>query len=313
MNNPNADSILIVDDNSKNLQVLADILRNRNYRVALAKDGFKALKFIDKRKPDLILLDVMMPEIDGFETCRRLSADPRTEDIPIIFISALTDTLDKVKGFEAGGVDYITKPFQKEEVLARVKTHLELKRSREELKIAYEKLQKAYEELETAAKTDSLTRLSNRRDIIEKMKYEITKSDRNSQPFAIILSDIDDFKQINDEYGHDCGDYVLVRVSEIIRMKIRRQDTVARWGGEEFLFLLPETNLKGGLVVAEMIKETIAQNRFEYDGHVLKVTMTYGISEFIRNEDIDNCIKKADEALYRGKNSGKNCVVASEG
>ena len=139
-------SVLIVDDNSKNLQVLADILRAKNYRVATSKDGFKALNFVSKRKPDIILLDIMMPDMDGYEVCRRLKDDANTRDIPVIFISALTDTADKVKGFQAGGVDYITKPFQKEEVFARVDAHLKLKRAQEDLK-------KANYELKTANTT----------------------------------------------------------------------------------------------------------------------------------------------------------------
>ncbi len=136
-------SVLIVDDNSKNLQILADILRSRNFKVATAKDGFKALKFIDKMEPDIILLDIMMPEMDGFEVSRRLKSKEATKDIPIIFISALNGTSDKVKGFRAGGVDYITKPFQEEEVFARVNAHLKLKLAREELKTANELLRTA--------------------------------------------------------------------------------------------------------------------------------------------------------------------------
>ncbi|MDM8536769.1 hybrid sensor histidine kinase/response regulator [Desulfobacterales bacterium HSG17] len=136
-------SVLLVDDNSQNLQVLADILRNRNYKVATAKSGLKALKFISKKKPDLVLLDIMMPEIDGFEVCRRLKENHETNDIPIIFISALTSTDDKLKGFESGGVDYITKPFQKEEVLARVNAHLKLKQTQKALKTANERLETA--------------------------------------------------------------------------------------------------------------------------------------------------------------------------
>lgn len=143
MNKMPISSVLIVDDNSQNLQVLADILRNKNYKVATAKSGIKALHFINKRKPDLVLLDIMMPEIDGFEVCRRLKENKETADIPIIFISALTSTEDKLKGFKTGGVDYITKPFQKEEVLARVNAHLKLKKTQKALIKANEKLKTA--------------------------------------------------------------------------------------------------------------------------------------------------------------------------
>ncbi len=304
-------SVLIVDDNSKNLQVLADILGGEHYKVALAKDGGKALTFVRKRRPDLILLDIMMPHLDGFEVCKQLKADTETRDIPVIFISALTDTQDKLRGFRAGGVDYVTKPFQKEEVLARVKTHLELKRSQEALKTAYFKLHKAYEELEIAARTDSLTQLSNRRDMMDKIKYEKKKTDRSSKPFALILADIDNFKNFNDQYGHDCGDYVLVTVSEIIRNRVRRQDTAARWGGEEFLLLLPETEVEGAKTLAASIQQALAEQTMRYDQDQFQVTLTLGISICHGGTDIDHCIKAADEALYDGKRAGKNRIFLS--
>lgn len=143
MENEFQPSVLIVDDTMENLQVLAEMLRDKHYKVAIAKDGMKALNFVSKRKPDLILLDIMMPEMDGFEVCRRLKSDPEAKEIPVIFISALADTADKLKGFEVGGIDYITKPFKREEVFARVKTHLDLK-------LSLEALQKANESLEIA-------------------------------------------------------------------------------------------------------------------------------------------------------------------
>lgn len=299
-------SVLIVDDNPKNLQVLASILRTCKYKVAMVKDGIKAIKFIKSRKPDLILLDIMMPDIDGFEVCEKLKQDDSTKDIPVIFISALAEIEDKVKGFEAGGVDYITKPFQQQEVIARVQTHLELRN-------AYEKLEKAYKDLDIAARTDSMTKLSNRRDIIEKMKYEKRKSERSGKPFSLVLSDIDDFKLFNDNYGHDCGDFILVTVADIIRSEIRKQDTAARWGGEEFLILLPETDIRGGEIVAENIRQSLVSNIFKYNDYPHKIGMTFGVSTFISNEQsIDDCIKMADEALYKGKNSGKDCVILYE-
>ncbi len=299
-------SILIIDDNAQNLQILADILRCNNYKVAMVKDGIKALNFISKIKPDIILLDIMMPGIDGFEVCSILKKDNNTKEIPVIFVSALTDIADKVRGFKAGGVDYITKPFQKEEVLARVNTHVQLKYSQEELKRAYHILKKTCEELDYASKTDSLTRLSNRLDIIEKIK-----SQRSGKPFSLILCDIDNFKNFNDRYGHDCGDFVLISVANLMRCSVREQDTVARWGGEEFLLLLPETDLNGSRVVAEKIKAELADKCYEYNNLKIQISMTFGISLFDTGDSIDKCVKKADKALYKGKKSGKNCIVLS--
>jgi diguanylate cyclase (GGDEF)-like protein len=278
----------------------------------MVKDGFRALNFVAKKAPDLILTDIVMPEMDGFEVCRRLKSDENTKDIPLIFISALNNIPQKVKAFQLGGLDYITKPFQKEEVLARVRTHLELKHSREELKLSYQKLQKAYHELELAARTDSLTKLSNRRDIVEKIEHEKNKNEESGKPFSLILSDIDNFKEFNDEYGHDCGDFILISVAELMRSEIRQQDSAARWGGEEFLILLPETDLKGGEIVAEAIRCDLSDRHYQYGSYDLRISMTFGISSYSPSQSIDRCIRMADEALYRGKKAGKNCIVLSE-
>ncbi len=311
MDDPRRPAVLIVDDNSRNLQVLADILRSRRFRVGMAKDGFKALEFMRRVTPDIILLDVMMPEMDGYEVCRRIKADPDVRPVPVIFISALNAAEDKVKGFQAGGVDYIAKPFHREEVLARVDTHIELKRAREDLEAAYAAVKDANRKLEIAARTDSLTRISNRRDIIEKIEYESVRSRRSGKPFSLILADIDNFKMVNDAYGHDCGDYVLVGVSDTIRSRLRKQDIVSRWGGEEFLLLLPETEAAGARKAAGVIRKALSDKPFEYEARRLTVTMTYGVSSYAAGNSIDDCIKKADEALYKGKSMGKDCIVVS--
>ncbi len=304
-------SVLVVDDNARNLQVLGNILKTSGFRVGLAMDAERAFRFTGKIKPDLVLLDVMMPDMDGYQVCGKLKADPGTREIPVIFISALNEAEDKVRGFEAGGVDYITKPFHQEEVLARIRTHIELKRTREQLKAAFEELQRVNARLESAARTDTLTRISNRRDITEKMAYESARSVRNGRPFSLILADIDDFKRINDSYGHDCGDQVLVHVARTIRSRLRKQDVLARWGGEEFLMLLPETGATGAGSVAEAIQGELRDHRFEHDGRPLSVSMTYGISVFSPENSVEQCIKLADEALYQGKGAGKDRIVIS--
>jgi diguanylate cyclase (GGDEF)-like protein len=156
-----------------------------------------------------------------------------------------------------------------------------------------------------------LTRLSNRRDFLEKFQHEKGRFDRNRKPFAVVLGDIDDFKSVNDQYGHDCGDFALVNISSLMKSMVRKQDIIGRWGGEEFILLLPESPLDGGKRVAEEIRKKIAANTFNFNGNKFSVTMTFGISEFNATSDIDTCIKKADEALYSGKQKGKNCVVLS--
>jgi diguanylate cyclase (GGDEF)-like protein len=313
-------TILLVDNDPTNLSVLVDFLDETGFETQVAQSGKGALRQLAYAQPDLILLDIMMPGLDGFETCRRLKANEATKDIPVIFMTALSEPIDKVKGLEVGGVDYITKPFNMAELLARVKTHLELRRYREELKRYIQQLENANEalresqkELEIAARTDPLTHLSNRRDIIEKIEYEQIRFERSQRPFTLIIGDIDNFKRFNDTYGHDCGDFILVSVAKIMQAMIRKQDRLARWGGEEFLFFLPETELEGGRIVAEKIRAEIASQVYPFKAHTLSVTMTYGVSVFNKDSmSIDDCIKKADQALYQGKAQGKNCVVLSE-
>ena len=175
---------------------------------------------------------------------------------------------------------------------------------------AHGQLENTHEQLIESARTDPLTELSNRRDIIEKIEYEQIRFERSKNSFVIIIGDLDFFKSINDKYGHDCGDYVLKEVAQIMRSTIRKQDIVSRWGGEEFLLLLPETPLEGGKVAAEKIRKKIENSGLKYNNDFLSVTITFGVSVYDNVMEIDDCIKKADQALYRGKHKGRNCVVA---
>jgi diguanylate cyclase (GGDEF)-like protein len=178
----------------------------------------------------------------------------------------------------------------------------------EQIEKQKEKLSIAYKQVELLARTDSLTGLSNRRDFYEKFRDEIHRFERNGKSFSILLGDIDDFKSINDRYGHDCGDFVLTSISGIMRSMIRKQDIVARWGGEEFILLLPEAPLQGGIKVAESIRSRMEKEIFQFNNHELSITLTFGVSEYEGAIGIDACIKKADEGLLSGKQKGKNRV-----
>ncbi len=173
-------------------------------------------------------------------------------------------------------------------------------------------LVKIHREMEILATIDSLTKLLNRRSMLEKIDHEKMRCERSGFPFTIIMTDIDNFKFFNDKHGHDCGDFVLVSIANIMMKIIRKQDFVARWGGEEFLLLLPDTNLSGGQIIAEKIREIVAGEIYKYDSLELSVTMTFGVCAYEFPMDIEECIKKADTALYKGKESGKNCVVLSD-
>ena len=204
--------ILIVDDNPENIAVLFEFLTKQSLEVLIAQDGESALQIAKEEQPYLILLDILMSGMNGFETCQHFKADSDLSDIPVIFITALSDTASKLKGFEMGGVDYITKPFELEEVLARVKTHLTIYHLQRELRAKEEELEKANQQLRALATIDELTQIANRRSFNERFHYEWHRLKRERLPLSLIMGDIDYFKQYNDTFGHLAGDHVLLVV-----------------------------------------------------------------------------------------------------
>jgi len=306
--------VLVADDTVHNLQYLGTVIEECDYEPILANCGLQVLEFVRSVKPDIILLDVIMPDINGYDVCRKLKADPETAEIPVIFITAKKNEEDIVEGFEAGGVDYIAKPFNSKELISRLKTHIELKISRDKLKEYVKKIEKMMNELEHLSRTDYLTGLFNRMSFYDHVNYELKRFKRNQKPFAIVLADIDHFKSINDTYGHDCGDYILKTIAAISKQTMREQDVITRWGGEEFLLMLPETELKGALVVLERLKKNISGFNFVYGikEQKIQVTLTYGVYFYDGSKTIEEVIRLADRALYKGKAKGKNCIVLHE-
>jgi diguanylate cyclase (GGDEF)-like protein len=247
--------------------------------------------------------------MDGFETYKKMKDHKKFNDVPVIFLTAKVDIDSVVNGFELGAVDYIRKPFNGLELKARVRTHVELKKMREELEEKNKSLSDAYEKLEIIATTDPLTKLFNRRIITKKLEEEQIRFERNNNPFSIIITDIDFFKKVNDTYGHNCGDFILKSIADILKNTSRRQDSVSRWGGEEFLLLLPETNAKGAAALAEKLRSKIENITFDNGESQVKVTLTFGVNVYDKVQNIDTLISKADSALYEGKEKGRNCVV----
>ena len=307
--------ILIVDDSPVEIKIIRSFLGDE-YEILEAISGERALELANEKKPDLILLDIIMPGIDGFSVCKVLKAELATADIPVIFITAVADSQSVVKGFEAGGQDYITKPFYSPELCARIKVHLDLKKSKEtllkyakELEAKNEKLNELLAKIETTAMTDFLTGLANRWCMTKRIKAEVARLKRNQGKGTLILGDIDNFKKINDTYGHDCGDLVLKDVANMMNSVLREEDVLARWGGEEFLLMLPDVDLTGGKAAAEKIRRVIETAVFRYEEKRFSVTITLGVAELDQKLGVDASIKNADEALYSGKNMSKNCVV----
>lgn len=301
--------ILIVDDQPANLKVLLFFLKQNNFKVHIAENGARALQALKNHQPDLILLDVMMPGMDGFETCRRIKSSPETASIPIIFMTALDSIDDKVTGFNAGGVDYITKPFQQIEVLARITTHNVLRKQKQQLEKVQRELIAQKKLLEEISITDDLTGLHNRRYLNNVLEHEFQCSARHNSELTCLLFDLDHFKQVNDNYGHEFGDNVLRAFASILKTSLRKADFAFRFGGEEFLILLPLTNLKGAQQAAEKIRlHTEATNNIGID---LSITVSVGLSS-VKDHAVKSCddlINFADCALYRAKDNGRNQVI----
>lgn len=304
MDSPPA-NILIVDDVEDNLEILGDILTFNGYEIQTARSGEAALKRAQDSRPDLILLDILMPGMDGFEVCTRLKTDESTRDIPVIFVSSMTDIDSKVMGFKLGGVDYINKPFQHAEILVRVNTHITMLRLRKHL-------EEQNAELERLANTDYLTDLYNRRRFFHAAEEELAEATRNGLPISITLIDLDHFKQVNDTHGHLVGDRVLIHVAQLIRSRCRKNDVAARYGGEEFAILHPALDRQSAFLVAERIRKEVEGTPFLYEQDEIGVTLSAGVvdTDVCKNYlKIDDVLAWADIALYRAKDAGRNQVV----
>ncbi len=297
--------ILIVDDERSNIQVLNAILQEE-YDISVALNGEQALKrTLGEKKPDLILLDVQMSGMDGFEVCRRIVSNPETQDIPVIFITAMTNEKDEEKGFALGAVDYITKPFGPAVVLARIKAHLELKRKRDILK--------------SLSTQDGLTGLANRRRLEDFFEFQWHGCVRSGEPISVIMADIDHFKLYNDHYGHTAGDDCLREVASTLASQVTRQtDLVARYGGEEFACVLPSTDFPGAMAVADKMRLAVQNlgipHGFSSTAECITVSLgvatAYPKAHGLSSREL---FQMADAALYAAKSGGRNRVEGSDG
>lgn len=418
--------LLVVDDTPENLQLLTDLLREQGYVVRAALNGELALKAIVQQLPDLILLDIKMPGMDGFEVCTQLKRRPESRDIPIIFIGALSDVQDKVRAFEMGGADCIAKPFQESEVLVRIRTQLHLVEATKALKESEElsrsllesvaegivgvdnegkatfinpaaaellgytaeeiighavhekihyahadgvpypvkdcpmlraihencsvrvdgeflwrksgscfpviynshpvhingevigavvsftditKLRQNEETLRRLLVTDQLTGIFNRIQLDEVLAAELVRSMRYERSFSLIMMDIDDFKSVNDTYGHLVGDEVLKAMAKILQSRIRATDTLGRWGGEEFMVVCPEIGLEQAAQLAELLRVSIEGTAFPGPG---EKTASFGVAAYRKGDTFEILVERADKALYQAKDAGKNRVMLDD-
>ncbi len=304
--------ILIVDDTPENLEIAGSILARDHYDIYIADNGQMALDLARNNVFDLILLDIMMPGLDGLATCEQLKKIPTSRDVPVVFLSARAEIDSVVKGFAMGAVDYVRKPFNPVELLARVRTHVELRQFREQVEIKNMELERALAYARSLARTDELTGLLNRREINALVEYEIVRAERNKREFAIVIADIDFFKVINDVHGHLVGDSVLQEIARLLSQNVRAQDFVSRWGGEEFLLLLPETNAEEAMDLANRLRLAVGSYPFNGNDSIFYTTMSFGVCGHEAGITLTALLDKADKALYQGKNSGRNKVVLSE-
>jgi diguanylate cyclase (GGDEF)-like protein len=295
-----AQRILIVDDHPANVLALEAVLGGE-YRVLFATGGAEALDTAAALVPDLILLDVQMPDIDGFEVCRRLKAVHALREIPVIFVTVRSGEDDQALGLETGAIDYITKPFNPALVRLRVRNHLEMKRLRDQLY--------------NLSFLDGLTGVCNRRAFDDAFHREWHRAHRSGFPLSIVFLDVDLFKDFNDCHGHKAGDECLARVATVLSRCLQRPaDIVARYGGEEFVVLLPETGIRGALVAAERMRASVMQAAIPHArSHVAPcVTVSAGVSSIVPPDGVPPgaLIEQADRAMYRAKAEGRNRVCA---
>jgi diguanylate cyclase (GGDEF)-like protein len=306
-----SDIILIIDDNKTNIGTLSAVLESFGFQTITARNGKMGIRRAVFSKPDLILLDVMMPGLNGFETCSLLKTDEGAKNIPVIFMTALADMESKLQAFEAGGVDYITKPFEEAEVLARVKTHLTIRRLQQELEARNR-------ELAALAHLDGLTKIANRRYFDQSINQEWKRMRRKKGCISLIFIDIDEFKLYNDFYGHQAGDECLKQVARLFDQASQRPaDMAARYGGEEFVILLPDTDKFGAEDIAKKIQKSLRELEIPHARSTVNsmLTCSMGIAWCMVSDSTfspESFIGMADEALYQAKAQGRNKIIVSE-
>lgn len=289
-------TVLVIEDHPDQRDLLAIVLQREGYRVVTASNGVEALEKLESENVQIALSDIMMPKMDGFELIKQVRSNPSLKSIYLILITARIQEGDRVRGLDLGADDYITKPFSFSELLARIRVGSRV--------VQYQ------QHLEYQTQVDSLTGLFNRRAFENKMNEEFERSKRYHNPLSILILDIDNFKMINDTYGHHGGDAALVKISETLRERTRQSDFPSRYGGEEFVLVLPETDQDNALQVANKIHESIRRNSFGTTTRPFTLTVSIGVSSTSAQvySDWRDLVADADRALYLAKNSGKDRI-----
>jgi diguanylate cyclase (GGDEF)-like protein len=307
---PDIPRILAVEDSMLICKMYKAILSKHGYDIKVEQDPLKALDVIKEYSPHLILMDANMPGLDGFELTRRIKADKKTENIRIIMVTGDTKKQSAVKALDYGAVDFLTKPFDEEALLARMRVHLNNKRLFDDLTRAYHELRSLNDRLELLSITDGLTGLFNHRYFHEELNLAMERAVSAKKPLSLILFDIDHFKKFNDTHGHKAGDAVLQAVAEVA-MKTAGDNTAARYGGEEFAIIMPGVPMDKAMQSAERLRRAIEATELPYGGVALKVTVSIGVAMWDGKLSDHRFIELADKALYESKENGRNRVTAA--
>lgn len=305
-----APRLLVAEDDPVTREYLVTLLKGHGMQIVIAEDGHKAVARAREGQVDLVLLDIMMPGLDGLDCCRLIKSTMQDGFLPVVLVTARADTDSRVAGLRIGADDYVCKPFDERELLARLNNLLRLKRM-------HDQITEAKERLAALAVRDDLTELFNYRYLQTRVSDEFKRAERYREPLSCVMVDIDYFKRINDRHGHDAGDNVLREVANRLRKAVREVDVVARYGGEEFLLVLPSTNFSGALSVAERVWRSIGGEEFVLGGASECITASVGVAVY-PSRDIktkEQLLKSADRALYQAKHEGRDriCVFQHQG
>ena len=305
---PDKIRVLVVDDARTNRQFVGDLILERGLgdECVFAEDGLIAFKALRSTTIDLVVCDLDMPRCDGLKFLRLKATDPAFANIPVIVVTGAEDLSRKVQALTTGASDYVVKPFEPNELAARIGVHLKLRKLQAELL-------RANTELQRLTQIDPLTEVANRRHLNERLEEEWMRSRRYERPMSLGMLDIDHFKKLNDNFGHPAGDHALIEVAKVIKATLRRHDFVARYGGEEFVMVLPETPADRALLAFERVRANIESAEITFEGKRLPVTVSLGVAScphqlLTKGQDL---ITLADTALYDAKRSGRNRVVAA--
>ncbi len=295
-------TVLIADDSLVVRAVVRAALQEEGYRVVEADDGVTAVELCRQNRPDVVLLDIEMAGLNGHQVLAVLKNDERLKEIPVVFLTGRTGLTDIITGLRGGAHDYLKKPFETAELLARIGAATQVKKLQDQLR-------QRNVELELMSSTDMLTGLSNRRHLAEQLDKLCHAARRHQESVAVIMFDIDHFKHVNDTYGHAAGDLVLCALARILLAEIRNEDIACRWGGEEFLVILPRSDIDNARAVAERIRLAIAAQPMTVAGRRIAVTISGGCAVW-PDESSDELIRTADARLYEAKDAGRNRIVA---